>query len=499
VEESISVDSIGSTYDTYIAVWTGNANNLSLVACDDDNFSGLTSEVSFTGSVGVTYYIEVARFNGFYGDPTGPSTGGTLQFHAYITNLDVYVGANKQDSYYLYSNDVLVDAYAGLLNGPVKVTSTIGEDIFTSQRVTSGDSYNELMGYPVDQLTTEYWFPYYDHGYPNVAGSNMRTWVLVGNGSPTLTATVEIYIGGVLQSTMAPYPPGTTFTIAPGANVTPRWVGKQGGPVRVVSTNGVPIFASEREFTFPNNSFNESLGYPANQFTTEYWFPWYDSKVMTNHILVGNTSSTQSAAVSIYIAGALKGNYSIPAKTTATFQYPNLQTGPVRVVSTNGVNIVTSQKTVSGTQKSYNEVMGYPFNQYTTEYWFPWYDHGYPNVFGSNMRTWILVGNPSSSQTAHVQIYIDGVLQSTMAPYPPGTTFTIAPGANVVPRWIGTQGGPVHIVSDIPVFASERVFTVPNGVFNEAMGYPNNQLTSEYWYPWYDSQFMTNQLLVSKP
>ncbi|MBI4760131.1 MAG: hypothetical protein ACOYYF_00345 [Chloroflexota bacterium] len=502
VQETISVDTIGTNYDEYLAVWTGTVGNLNLVACSDDNYNGF-AELSFIANPGVTYYIQAAQFNGYEGGTPSAPTGGLLQFHVYITNLDVSVGASLQNSYYLYSASVLTKDYLSLLDGPVKVTSTIGENIFTSQRVTSGDSYNELMGFPANQLTTEYWFPYYDHGYPNVIGSNMRTWILVGNASTTQSANVQIYIGGVLMEdpNSTATPKSTTFTIPPGGNVTPRWIGLQGGPVRVVSTNSVPIFTSQRVFTSTNNAFDEKLGYPANQFTTEYWFPWYDDVNMTNHILVGNTSSSQAASVQIFIAGVLRGTYTIPAKGVLQQRYIGLIGGPVQVRSTNGVNIVASQKSVSGTKKSYNEVMGYPYNQFTTTYWFPWYDHGYPNVIGSNMRTWILVGNPSTTQSAHVQIYIGGVLMEdpNSTSTPKSTTFTIPPRGNVTPRWIGLQGGPVQIVSDIPIFASERVFTVPNSVFNEAMGIPGNQLTSEYWYPWYDSKNMNNFLLISKP
>ncbi len=111
---------------------------------------------------------------------------------------------------------------------------------------------------------------------------------------------------------------------------------------------------------------------------------------------------------------------------------------------------------------------------------------------GDNVRTWVLVGNPDTSATATVHIYIDGVEQA-------GSPFSILPGENVTPRWIGTVGGPVHVVSDIPVFASERVFTVPEDSFNEVMGYPADQLTDEYWFPWYNSINMQNSILISRP
>ncbi len=181
----------------------------------------------------------------------------------------------------------------------------------------------------------------------------------------------------------------------------------------------------------------------------------------------------------IYIGATHEGQYVIPADGTISQSYPSTLDGPVRVVKTSGGAIVTSQWTLSGTNNSFNEIMGYPADQFTTEYWFPYYDHGYPVVGGDNMRTWVLVGNPSGSTDAHVHIYIDGAEQLN-------SPFTVPPGDRVTPRWIGMVGGPVHVVSDIPVFTSERVFTVPEDSFNEMMGYPANQLVSEYWFPWYE-------------
>jgi hypothetical protein len=398
-------------------------------------------------------------------------------------NVNVFVSGNLKGIFTIPPVNVISASYPSTLAGPVKVVNANNSPIFTSQVVASGDSYNELIGYPVNQLTTEYWFPYYDHGYPNIAGSNMRTWVLVGNSSNTQSANVEIYIGGKLKH---------SETIAPSGIITPRWVGLQGGPVRVVSTNNVPIFVSQRVFTSTNNAFDENLGYPANQFTTEYWFPWYDDVNMSNFILVGNTSASQTADVDIYISGIKKGSFSIPANSTISHRFNGEIGGPVKIVSTNGVNIVASQKSISGPAKSYNEVLGYPSTQFETEYWFPWYDHGYPNVTGSKMRTWILIGNPNSTQTAEVDIYINNTLMGH---------YSIAPLSNVTPRWIGLQAGPVRVVSinGVSIFASQRVFTVPNSVFNEMMGYPINQMVAEYWFPWYDNFNMSNRLLISKP
>ena len=94
----------------------------------------------------------------------------------------------------------------------------------------------------------------------------------------------------------------TPFAIAPGQRVFPRY-GINGGPVHVVSD--IPIFTSERMKY--GNSFNEVLGYPANQLTTEYWFTSLDDLGMITYLVIGNPSTNaQSAFVDVYIAGVKK-------------------------------------------------------------------------------------------------------------------------------------------------------------------------------------------------
>src|SRR5919109_2297244 len=47
--QGISLNTAGATsYDTFIAVWTGTRGNLNLVACNDETFEGF-SELSFVG------------------------------------------------------------------------------------------------------------------------------------------------------------------------------------------------------------------------------------------------------------------------------------------------------------------------------------------------------------------------------------------------------------------------------------------------------------------
>jgi hypothetical protein len=391
----------------------------------------------------------------------GINNGNFISGQAYtITEgVDVTIGKELLGTYAVLPASPLIATSPNTVDGPVRVKSMRGGNVFTSERVILGTSFNEVMGYPTNQLTTEYWFPWYDN-------ISMDTWILVGNPTTT-TAAVDVYVGGIKKS---------SHSIPAGGRVTPRF-NLQTGPVRVVSTNGVKILSSER--TLYKGAFNEVMGYAANQFTTEYWFPWYDNLSMDTWILVGNPSPTSTAAVDIYIGGVKKGTYTIAKGGQVTPRF-NLQTGPVRVVSTNGVKIFSSERTLAG--DSFNEVMGYPATQFTTEYWYPWYD----NV---GMDTWVLVGNPSTTSTATVDVYVGGIKR---------TTATIPAGGRITPRF-NLNTGPVRVVSTngVKIFTSQRVLYGTS--FNEVMGYPGNKLTTEYWFPWYDSISMSTDILVGRP
>ena len=442
-----------------------------------------------TGLVG-TYVFDIsASGTSNVGDPFTRQSQLTTYIAQNPNSVVATIGGILKGSINLQSGGLSSPHFAGMVDGPVRVTSTDGLPIFSSQRATSGESYNEVMGVPTGQLTTDYWFPAYDHSY--IPGSNtnpMRMWVLIGNASTTQAATVSVTIGGTPMI-------GSPFSVPAGGRITPRWIGTKGGPVHVVSTNGVNIFTSERVFTYPTSSFNEILGFPASQLTSEYWFPYYDSVSMTNSIQVANTNSKLAANVDIYVGAVKQGSYSIPGNATITVSYPNLVDGPVRVVSTEGIKVIASQVTLSGPNNAFNEVLGYPYNQFTTEYWYPAYDHAFiKNVNTDLMRMWVLVGNPSTTQTATVDIYIAGVKTAD-------SPFSIPPGGRVTPRWMGVTDGPVRVVSTngVPIFTSERVFTYPSSVFNEMMGFPLNQMSTEYWFPYYDSINMSNDILVSRP
>ena len=76
----IYLDTFGTSYDTFISVWTKNANaTLSLVTCNDNAAGVVQSSINLAVVNGTTYYIQVAQKN--LGTAPATAPGGTLQFH----------------------------------------------------------------------------------------------------------------------------------------------------------------------------------------------------------------------------------------------------------------------------------------------------------------------------------------------------------------------------------------------------------------------------------
>jgi hypothetical protein len=115
---SLILDTFGSNFDTFIAVWSGSRGNLALAGCNDDfdfankNYQSL---VDVNLQAGTTYYFEVAQFSTSYSmgmaalssemvklsapspypqkpvSDVGAQAGGTLQFHVIKKIFKVYL------------------------------------------------------------------------------------------------------------------------------------------------------------------------------------------------------------------------------------------------------------------------------------------------------------------------------------------------------------------------------------------------------------------------
>lgn len=82
--QPVYIDTFNSSYDTYIAVWTGPRGNLSPVTCNDDT-NGIQSAAGFNAVAQTTYFIEIAQYNGTLSGAVSKSipssTGGSLKLH----------------------------------------------------------------------------------------------------------------------------------------------------------------------------------------------------------------------------------------------------------------------------------------------------------------------------------------------------------------------------------------------------------------------------------
>jgi len=75
----IYIDTFGSSYNTFIAVWARNANGtLSLITCNDDAGGTTQSNLNLAVANGGAYYIQVGQKNS--GSATVATPGGTLSF-----------------------------------------------------------------------------------------------------------------------------------------------------------------------------------------------------------------------------------------------------------------------------------------------------------------------------------------------------------------------------------------------------------------------------------
>jgi len=73
----VSVDTIGSGFDTVLAVYSGSCGALTGIDCDDDDGGNLSSKLTHAVNAGVTYYYEVGGYAGAVGQ---------LVFHFNLTH-----------------------------------------------------------------------------------------------------------------------------------------------------------------------------------------------------------------------------------------------------------------------------------------------------------------------------------------------------------------------------------------------------------------------------
>jgi hypothetical protein len=291
-------------------------------------------------------------------------------------------------------------------------------------------------------------------------------------------ADISLRVGGALQGRFGLLPQGSTRVSLPGVNA---------GPVKLESTNAVPIIGAERLIYKANNvatSFTEMMALPDNQLDTTYWLPWYNNVELDTQLRFANTSAS-SATVHVYVGGnEMTGSpFTLEVGASTRKSFPGINAGPVQIVSDQ--NIVAAERLiyrVNGVAASFSETMAVPNSQLDTTYWLPWYNN-------ADLDTQLRFANVSGSP-ALVHVFIGGNEMT-------GSPFTLDPGASTRKSFAGVNAGPVQIVSDQDIVAAERLIYRVNNVatsFTEMMALPNSQLNTTYWLPWYNNNDLDTQL-----
>jgi len=432
--------SVGSTYTVYIKV--DNVTDLYGWSCTVDFEPNILQVEGSEGAWQITegsFLKSGGASTWFNTDPTVNNTTGNIQ-GLMCTRLGSPSGVTGAGTLFSITFRVI-----GNGDSPINIYPQLS------------NSYAQTIPCTVESGTfkkvTTYYFTLYDQASPG-----MQNWILVSNPDFNVgPASVEIWVGNNKKWSGA---------ISSGDKVTPQFPATIGGPVKIVCTNGLPLVVSSR-VTY-NGNFNEIFATTQEAINTEvnsegdttYYFTWYDqaSPGMQNWILVSNPDfNVGPASVEIYVGNTRKWAGIIPSGDKITPQFPVTIGGPVKIVCTNGLNLVVSSRVLCN--GSFNEIFATTQEGITTKadpktYYFTWYDQASPG-----MQNWILVSNPDFNVgPASVEIYVGNTRK---------WAGIIPSGDKITPQFPVTIGGPVKIVctNGLNLVVSSRVLC--NGSFNE--------------------------------
>jgi hypothetical protein len=122
---------------------------------------------------------------------------------------------------------------------------------------------------------------------------------------------------------------------------------------------------------YDNNSYSELMGFPASQLAQSYWYPVYDNVALDSQLRVSNVGSA-TTHVTVYAGGDQIDSYDLGKGAATRKTYPR-NTGPLHVVSSTQP-ILTTVRTLYG-GGSYYEMTGLPESQFSTQFFFPWYNN----------------------------------------------------------------------------------------------------------------------------
>ncbi|HET9907107.1 MAG TPA: M4 family metallopeptidase, partial [Anaerolineales bacterium] len=404
------------------------------------------------------------------------------------TNLDVHIGGALMGHYFVPPGSSIRQDFPGIDNGPVKIVGTTTAKILAAMRVIWREpgprtSYSEMLGLPKEQLSTEYWFPWYNNAVPSSMDQGLR----IGNVNATSTA-IQVWVGNSLID---------SFTLNPGASVRVGYP-IDNGPIRVVCSDcsgSEKIIAAMRViWKEPGRrfSYSEMMGLPKEQLSNEYWFPWYNNATpasVDQGFRIANVSSTENNTVEVRLGNSLLDTITLSMGASVRVAY-NVDNGPIKILCTTCTNTGTDKIIAAlrviwkepGFRASYSEMMGLPKEQLSSQYWFPWYNNAVPASMDQGFR----IANISTTESNTVEVWVGSTQLATLPLAAGGSTRV---GSNV-------DNGPIKIICTTctntgtdKILAALRVIWKEPGYrssYSEMMGLPHEALSTEYWFPWYN-------------
>ncbi len=511
---SLSLDTIGSNYDTMLAVWTGTRNNLTLVACNDDRPSDLQSEINVFLPAANTYYIEVAEYAYAAAGPTqaaGPD----------LTDHEVNAQAVRLLTLNVRFAPILPLAPGAYENTNANIAYLGAWQTYTGSGPTSNTlHYSTAIG---------------DEAIFRIDGNRFR---LTYTGHINRGAA-EIYVDGVLYATLNQYNSSLawqrtwTSGILPGP--TPhivRIVHKTGTYIDIdaVTVMNVPPPAPLNPGTYEDTDTN--IVYSSG------WLPYTASGPTANSLqysttigseasfqINGNrfsltyTGHTNRGTVEIYVDGALYATLNQYA-SSLTWQrawtsgiLPGATPHTVRIVHKSGavvdldavavMNVPPPAPLNPGTYEDTNTNIVYSAG------WLPYNASGptantlqYSTTIGSEAAFQINGNRFSLTYTGHtnrgtVEIYVDGALYATLNQYASSLTWQriwtsgILPGATPHTVRIVHKSGAVVDLDAVTVMNVPPPAPLNPGTYEDT---DTNIVYSSGWLP-YNASGPTNNTL----
>ncbi len=421
------------------------------------------------------------------------------------TNIKVDVAGINMDNYYIPPQTGQRHGFA-VDDGPVQISNLENENILTALRIIWKEqgvrtSYSEMMGLPKEQLSTEYWFPWYN----NLDTASMDQGFRIANLDITSSHTIRVFVGGAQV--------GTDIILGRSAGTRVSYPANN-GPVHIVCvdcTGSDRILAALRViWKEPGQrySYSEMMGLPKEQLSTEYWFPWYnnlDTASMDQGFRIANVDNT-AHTIQVFVGGTQVGtNINLGGGASTRVSYP-VNNGPVRIYcATCNIND-TSDRIIATLRviwqepeigrSSYSEMMGLPKEQLSTEYWFPWYN----NLDTTSMDQGFRIANVNATSSNTIEVWVGNNMEYS---------FSLGIGESVRKNY-PVNNGPIHITCSTctgieRIIASLRVIWQEPGErtsYSEMMGLPVEHLSLAYWFPWYNNAFpasMDQGLRISVP